>query len=135
MELKYYKMFSRTSALVSPRFISVVEFGTNDEVYEKSEADRYIGELKELHKEEVDELQKATDSAWCKVNAMYDEILHHKYKRCLAMAKIASDAWHLHNSFYLMGHQNFELKKCERYERHRLCWLALAEKFSDKEAK
>lgn len=41
-ELKYYKLFHRTSALTSPEFISIVEFGNGDEVYLKSEADKVI---------------------------------------------------------------------------------------------
>ena len=55
-ELKYYKLFHRASALTGPEFISVVEFGTNDEVYLKSEADQCIEELEESHKKEVEQL-------------------------------------------------------------------------------
>lgn len=62
----------------------------NEEVYLKSEADKVIAEkdekIDELE-ERINELQKATDSAWSKVNAMYDELCHHKYKRCLNIAK------------------------------------------------
>lgn len=56
-------------------------------------------------------------------------IARHKYKRCLAMARIAQDDWHLHNSFYAMGHQEFEKRKCEFYEKWRQRWLAIADKF------
>lgn len=59
------------------------------------------------------------------------EIRKQKRKRCLALAKIASDNWHIHNSFYAMGKMDFEQKKCERYERHRLKWLAIADKFKE----
>lgn len=59
--------------------------------YLKSEADKVIAEkdekIDELE-EYIDELKKATDSAWGKVNAMYDELRHQKYKRCLAMAAV-----------------------------------------------
>lgn len=58
-------------------------------------------------------------------------IAHQKYKRCLAMAKIAQDDWHLHNSFYAMGHQEFEKRKCEFYEKWRKRWLELAYKFKE----
>ena len=61
------------------------------------------------------------------------ELRRYKYKRCLDKAEIASHNWHLHNSFYLMGHKDFELKKCERYERHRMRWLELAKKFKPNE--
>ena len=60
------------------------------QIYLKSEADKVIAEKDEeidFLKESIDELQKATDSAWSKVNAMYDELRHHKYKRCLAIAR------------------------------------------------
>lgn len=57
------------------------------------------------------------------------EARRHKYKRCLAMARIAQDDWHLHNSFYAMGHREFEKRKCEFYEKWRKRWLELAEKF------
>lgn len=40
-ELKYYKLLHRTSALTSPEFVSVAEFGAGDEVYLKSEAEEY----------------------------------------------------------------------------------------------
>lgn len=55
-ELKSYKLFHRASALTSPEFLSVVEFGNGDEVYLKSEADKVIAELEESHKMEVEQL-------------------------------------------------------------------------------
>ena len=73
---------------------------TEEEVYIKSEADKVIAEkdekIEELE-EHIDELQKATDSAWSKVNGMYDELRHHKYKRCLAMARWCNEKWFVHN--------------------------------------
>lgn len=59
------------------------------------------------------------------------ELKHQKYKRCLAMARISQDDWHLHNSFYAMGHQEFEKRKCEFYEKWHKRWLALADKFKE----
>jgi hypothetical protein len=58
-------------------------------------------------------------------------IAYHKYKRCLAMARISQDDWHLHNSFYAMGHQEFEKRKCEFYEKWHERWLELAELFKE----
>ena len=97
-ELKYYKLFIRASALTSPEFISVVEFGTNDEVYLKSEADAYIAELEEKHKMEVEqlliEMQGLKKQVQDYAQGLYvvqaraeKELRHHKYQRCLAMAK------------------------------------------------
>ena len=77
------------------------------EYYTRTDADAVIAELKADYKEACDRLQTA--------NLIKDEQLaanrHHKYKRCLAMARIAQDDWHLHNSFYAMGHQEFEKRK------------------------
>ena len=67
------------------------------------------------------------------INSQEVEIRRQKYKRCLAMARIASDDWHLHYSFYAMGHKDFEKIKCERYQKWQHRWLKIAEKF--KEAK
>ena len=90
---------------------------------EQEESALKAGYIKVVDKSEADKVIAEKDK----------ELRHHKYKRCLNKAEIASHNWHLHNSFYLMGHKDFELKKCERYERHRHRWLELAEKF--KEAK
>jgi hypothetical protein len=119
-------------------------------VYDKSEADKVIAELEESHKKEVEQLLmeivklKADYKEACDrlqtANLIKDEQLtaarHQKYKRCLAMARISQDDWHLHNSFYAMGHQEFEKRKCEFYEKWHKRWLELAEKFKpNKEAK
>ena len=105
---------------------------TLTEFYLKSEADKVIAELEADYKEACDRLQTA--------NLIKDEQLaatrHQKYRRCMAMARIAQDDWHLHNSFYAMGHQEFEKRKCEFYEKWHKRWLELAEKFKpNKEAK
>ena len=76
--------------------------------YLKSDVDAVIAELKADYKEACDRLQTA--------NLIKDEQLaatrHQKFKRCLAMVRIAQDDWHLHNSFYAMGHREFEKRKC-----------------------
>lgn len=112
--------------------------------YLKSEADKVIAEL---------EMKLAAAKLVLRLNepkALYSNLetmsrlnheidvverreIHQKYKRCLAMARIAQDDWHMHNSFYAMGHQEFEKRKCEFYDKWHLRWLELAEKF--KEAK
>lgn len=107
-------------------------------VYIKSEVDKVIADLEESHKKEVGQLLLEIAKLKEHVKSLildnylkYKEIRHHKYKRCLALAKIASDNWHIHNYFYAMGKIDFEQKKCERYERHRLKWLAIADKFKE----
>lgn len=108
-------------------------FGEECEAYKKSEADKVIAEkdekIDELE-ERIDELQKATDSSWSKVNAMYDELRHHKYKRCLEMAR-----WCESNniSLYSVVENNLWKYTSNYWLRWRNKWLELAEKF--KEAK
>ena len=98
------------------------------QIYLKSEADKVIAEkdeeIDEL-KESIDEFQKATDSAWSKVNAMYDELRHHKYKRCLAMARWCERK--------RMDAANYRIprKKWEFYDKWHKRWLELAEKFKE----
>lgn len=108
--------------------------------YEESEADKAIAEKDEtidVLKERNDGLQKATDSAWSKVNAMYDELRHHKYKRCLAMADKCVDLCHKAKDLYrwaedenLEHHYNHKIEFFARWHKR---WLEIADKF--KEAK
>ena len=65
--------------------------------------------------------KKATDSAWSKVNAMYDEIIHHKYKRCLDKAEMLE---------HICPRTICKAKWKGKWHMH---WLELAEQF--KEAK
>lgn len=97
--------------------------------YEKSEADKVIAELEERIADGDKDFEMANDQN----ERLLKIVRHQKYKRCVAMARIAQDDWHLHNSFYAMGHQEFEQRKCEFYEKWHNRWLELAEKF--KEAK
>lgn len=96
-----------------------------------------MSELKAVHAFDVYEAYTKTgddDAAQVYLKSEANKVIaHYKYKRCLAMARIAQDDWHLHNSFYAMGLQEFEKRKCEFYEKWRQRWLAIANKF--KEAK
>jgi hypothetical protein len=101
-------------------------------VYLKFEADKLIEELK------AQKAQVEDDCAYWKMrhgnaaNAMheteeyamqlYNELRHHKYKRCLAMAKICENK---------LG----TVVKPGWWDKWRNRWLELAEKFKDKEAK
>lgn len=112
-------------------FLEYFNTGKHDlaQVYLKTEADKVVAEkdekIDELE-ERIDELQKATDSAWSKVNAMYDELRHNKYKRCLVMAKLCNEKWLVHNFAEIPTKLGF-------YDKWEKRWLELAEKF--KEAK
>ena len=146
-ELKYYKLFHRTSALTSPEFISIVEFGNGDEVYLKSEADKVIAdmdcEIKKL-KDSLDTLLKAKTEqiiheviqktliygeGFIRVQdamKLIAEIRHIKYKRCLAMASKCR----LRARWF--GDMDFYKKEQWALKWHRR-WLELAEKFKEAE--
>ena len=95
--------------------------------YAKSEADKVIAELKEHNEIIVSTIKNMLH----KIMKQDAELRHQKYKRCLAMAKIALDDWHLHNSLYAIGHQEFEKRKCDFYKKWHKRWLELAEKFKE----
>jgi hypothetical protein len=105
------------------------------QVYLKSESDKFIAELK------AQKAQLEDDCAYWKMrhgnaaNAMheteeyamqlYNELRHHKYKRCLAMAKLCKrkriDA----------ADYRIPRKKWEFYDKWYKRWLELAEKFNE----
>lgn len=107
--------------------------------YLKSEADKKIAEkdkeiqrlenLCESYRIDCDNLAIREANACKEIGRDNKQIRHQKRKRCLAMARISQDDWHLHNSFYAIGHQGFEKRKCEFYEKWHKRWLELAEKF------
>lgn len=106
----------------------------DSQFYLKSEADKVIEELKEKRDTAEKLLNKALDCVSNSKNHMMSlarKKNHADYKRCLAMARIAQDDWHLHNSFYAMGRQEFEKRKCEFYEKWHKRWLELADKFKE----
>ena len=115
------------------------------EYYTRTDADNVIAEkdkeiqrlenLCESYRIDCDNLAIREANAYKEIERDNNELRHHKYKRCLAMVRIAQDDWHLHNSFYAMGHREFEKRKCEFYEKWRERWLKIAEQFKDKEAK
>lgn len=103
-------------------------------IAEKDKEIQRLENLCESYRIDCDNLAIREANAYKEIGRDNKQIRHHKFKRCLAMARIAQDDWHLHNSFYAMGHQEFEKRKCEFYEKWRQRWLELADKFKDKEA-
>ena len=134
-ELKYYKLFHRTSALTSPQFISVVEFGNGDEVYLKAEADNVIeGKDKEIAelKEQVHDYAQGLYVMQAKAEK---EACHHKYKRCLDKAKWCESEENRLEAIapiFDTDKECWEYNSDYWYKWHKR-WLELAEKF--KEAK
>ena len=122
--------------------VAIPVYGTiaDAEVYLKSEADKVISDLEESHKMEVEQLLleivelKADYKEACDrlqtANLIKDEQLaatrHHKYKRCLAMAKWCDEKWLVHNFAEIPTKLRF-------YDKWEKRWRELAEKF--KEAK
>ena len=122
-ELKTYKM-------VDEKYCSDCVCVIPSEVYLKSEADKYIKELKEQNHE----LCQALHSMYSE-----EEMNYQKYKRCLAMAKLCR----MHDEFTQLESERLGLpqrtlfleyrRKAMWWNKWRKRWLELAEKF--KEAK
>ena len=138
-ELRYYKLFYRTSALTSPEFISVVEFGKDDEVYLKSEADKVIAE-KEDRLHNVSGILKETREWLIESQKLHKRcadnevkvIRHQKYRRCLAMADYAM--YHHFRMLYIYGKSLDNDKAVFKINyglRWRSRWLALADRFKE----
>ena len=102
------------------------------EVYSKSEADAVIAE-KDKEIAELEERIADDDKDFEMANSQNERLLkivrHHKYKRCLAMArrfKIMS---------ILAADYRVPREKWNFYEKWHNRWLELSEKFKDKETK
>jgi hypothetical protein len=95
-------------------------------VYDKSEADKYIKELKEQNHE----LCQALHSMYSE-----EEMNYQKYKRCLAMAEMCNARYDEEDAKVNGCGASWEYisKKMKYWERWQWRWEALAEKF--KEAK
>lgn len=94
-------------------------------VYIKSDVDAAIAELKADYKEACGMLQTANLIK----DEKLDELRHHKYKRCLAMAKLCNEKWLVHNFAEFPTKLRF-------YDKWHKRWLKIAEKYKpNKEAK
>lgn len=100
------------------------------QVYLKSEADKVIAELEketdELQDKVIDLLLRDRNMALNFNNAV-DALVHNKYKRCLAMAKVCK------LKRYDAADYRIPRRKWDFYNKWLKRWLELAEKF--KEAK
>ena len=94
--------------------------------YLKSEADKVIAELKN----EVETQKRLRDMALASVpNALkvMKIIQHQKYKRCLAMARWCASR----SASWCFDPADDELHKSDFYEKWKLRWRELAEKFKE----
>ena len=102
------------------------------EVYSKSEADAVIAE-KDKEIAELEERIADDDKDFEMANSQNERLLkivrHHKYKRCLAMAR-----WFKIMSI-LAADYRVPREKWNFYEKWHKRWLELSEKFKDKETK
>lgn len=118
------------------------------EFYLKYEADKVIADLEESHKMEVEQLlmeiaeleeriadgDKDFEIANHQNEHLLKLVLHHKYKRCLAMARMCEER----SARYDVLQERHDLdwgREIELYYRWYMRWLELAGKFKDKEAK
>lgn len=82
--------------------------------YLKSEADRYIAELQSANQLEIDE--------W------YNKLMHHKYKRCLAMAEYCASELEIAFRDTCIERS---VQGCVFFRRWLNIWRDLAEKFKE----
>lgn len=123
-ELKAYKMVNAQYLTDRPCVIPA-------DVYFKSEADKVIAELEESHKTEVKELLCLIRDKENNFNRAFDsvekELRHQKYKRCLTMAKWCASR----SASWCLDPADDELHKSDFYDKWKLRWLGLAEKFKE----
>jgi hypothetical protein len=103
--------------------------GTGILVYLKSEADKVIADLEEKLKN-----SRNARKYWMKEYLLeHKECIHHKYKRCLAMARWCETQF----AYYIASCDRYDSKyvnkKAGHFYKWKYKWLELAEKF--KEAK
>ena len=93
------------------------------------QADKVIAELEESHKNEVKQLlilnSEQANAANMLRNSMEQVIFHQKYKRCLAMAIWCASR----SASWCFDPADDKLHKSEFYEKWKLRWHELAEKF------
>lgn len=96
-----------------------------EEFYLKYEADKVIALLTDKSNYNEYAYKRKSEELADSCRFYEDELRHHKYKRCLAMA----------NYWVAIGYHCVDGKHRQSAERHHRKWLELAKKFKDKEAK
>lgn len=100
--------------------------GSANEVYSKSDVDKVIAE-KDKEIAELEERIADGDKDFEMVNNQNERliktVLHHKHKRCLAMAQVLEHVCPITN------------RKAKWMDKWHKRWLELSEKFKDKETK
>ena len=89
------------------------------------EKDKVIADLEESHKKEV---EQATLRVWAEL-----QLRHNKYKRCLAMADMCSEAicyWDNVKYTFFKG-EAYCFRKLNHYGKWGQIWLAISEKFKE----
>ena len=123
---------SELNAIRSGEIYDIIEYEdcsrTDDLYYPKSEADKYIALLKDKANYNECEYKLKSEELANTCRFYEDELRHHKYKRCLAMAKWCDTKgdW-----YYSIG-ESFR-DRVDFYIKWRDKWLELAEKFKEME--
>ena len=122
---------------IDDTYLEYYNTGNHDlaQIYLKSEADKVIAELEESHKMEVEQLliERAELKEGAK-NLILDnylqdkEIRHHKYKRCLNMAKWCK-LWYEEEKYEWQLKDVHHWFKMSLFDKWHKRWLELAEKF------
>lgn len=93
--------------------------GSANEVYSKSDVDKEIAELEERIADGDKDFEMVNNQN----ERLIKTVLHHKHKRCLAMAQVLEHVCPITN------------RKAKWMDKWHKRWLELAEKFKDKETK
>ena len=116
-------------------YVEYYNTGKHDlaQVYLKTEVDQYIAKLEEEHKMEVEQLIVAIEQVKRAAQTLRKKMNHWKRKWCLAMEKWcrAREGWYSEKSQIFGIEWSWKEKRCLKWRRR---WLALADKFKDKEA-
>lgn len=108
------------------------EYGCDTKIYIKSEADKVIAELQnesDVYKAKYEQEYDIAVHNEKQLSVMRIGIRHQKHKRCLAMARWCASR----SASWILDPADDELNKSDFYDKWKLRWLELAEKF--KEAK
>lgn len=85
-----------------------------------AEKDKEIAELEERIADDDKDFEMVNN----RNERLIKTVLHHKHKRCLAMAKLCNEKWLVHN----FAEITTQLRFYDRWEKR---WLELAEKFKE----
>ena len=105
--------------------------------YEKSEADKVIGLLKDKANYNEYAYKRKSEELADTCRFYEEELRRHKYKRCLSMAMWCKSKSEIYNEFaadaaeYMPSYEVRFHRKAVLYQKWAMRWLELAEKFKE----